>query len=43
MCDLLPDKSSQLNTELNSVLCEDLEGWDRGWAGGRLKGQGVHI
>ena len=28
--------------EFNSVLCDDLEGWD-GRAGGRLKREGIYV
>ena len=36
---MLPATSSQLNTELSSVLCEDLEGWD-GVGGRETQGAG---
>ena len=25
------------------VLCDDLEGWDEGCGGGRLKRKGIHV
>ena len=25
------------------LLCDDLEGWDRGWVGGRLKREGIYV
>ena len=28
---------------LSSMLCDDLEGWDGGVVGGRLKGEGIYV
>ena len=33
----------KLNREISWVLCDDLEGWDRGEVGGRLKKEGIYV
>ena len=29
--------------ELCSILCDDLQGWDVGWVGGRLEVEGIYV
>ena len=29
--------------KLSSVLCDDLDGWDGGWVGGRSKREGIQV
>ena len=37
------ERIGQLNWESSPALCDDTEGWDWGWVGGRLKREETYI
>ena len=38
-----PIVSQSSYIKITLLLCDDLEGWDRGWVGGRLKREGIYV
>ena len=43
ICEFHAGRFKNLLGKLSSVLCDDLEGWDGGWVGGRLKRAGIYV